>query len=298
MAGCASGIPPEERPHALPRIVAHRGGTADAPENTIAAIRQAIDNKADAIWLTVQLSRDQVPVLYRPADLSTLTNASGPVSAYTATELAAVNSGWHYKDKNGRLPYRNAPVGIPTLAQALRAVRPGIPLILDMKALPAAPQVQAVANVLSAENAWSRVTLYSTEAAYQRAFSAYPQARMFESRDATRDRLVRRLLADTCEPPAAMPDWSAFELHREVTVTEKFTLGEGVSKVRATMWTPATVACFRTQARVHIMAIAVNSEEDYRLAACLGIDAILADSPAQMRGIRAKTSNNAVLCAP
>ncbi|QBY42423.1 hypothetical protein ArsFIN_09690 [Arsenophonus nasoniae] len=36
-----------------PKIVAHRGGTADAPENTIYAIDQALKNGADKIWITV-----------------------------------------------------------------------------------------------------------------------------------------------------------------------------------------------------------------------------------------------------
>ncbi len=54
---------------ASPKIIAHRGGTADAPENTEIAIKTALSNQADAIWITVQLSKDNVPVLYRPSDL-------------------------------------------------------------------------------------------------------------------------------------------------------------------------------------------------------------------------------------
>ena len=52
---------------AMPRIVAHRGGTGDYPENTLLACRKAIQNGADLLWLSVQLSRDGVAVLYRPA---------------------------------------------------------------------------------------------------------------------------------------------------------------------------------------------------------------------------------------
>ena len=57
-----------------PQIVAHRGGTADAPENTVQAIKLALENQAQAVWITVQLSKDGVPVLYRPSDLKALTN--------------------------------------------------------------------------------------------------------------------------------------------------------------------------------------------------------------------------------
>ncbi|HDU8690889.1 TPA: glycerophosphodiester phosphodiesterase, partial [Morganella morganii subsp. morganii] len=44
--------------HAAPQIIAHRAATADAPENTLYAIDKALSNKADAIWITLQLSKD------------------------------------------------------------------------------------------------------------------------------------------------------------------------------------------------------------------------------------------------
>ncbi|WNC90143.1 glycerophosphodiester phosphodiesterase family protein [Paraburkholderia sp. FT54] len=269
----------------LPAIIAHRGGTGDAPENTLEAIRLSIEHHADAIWLTVQLSQDGVPVLYRPADLSALTDAKGPVSAFTAAELARVNAGWNFR-RAETYPYREHPAAIPTLREALRAMPAGMPVILDMKALPAGPQTHAVARVLDDENAWQRVSIYSTEADYQRSFAAYPQARLFESRDATRGRLVRVLLNQGCVDAPAEHAMAAFELHRALTVVEKFTLGEGRSDVQATLWTPAAVACFRQKPDVQIVAIAVNDADDYRTAACLGIDAVLADSPAKMAAIR------------
>jgi glycerophosphoryl diester phosphodiesterase len=296
LSGCAvpTSAPVNAQKASLPRIIAHRGGTGDAPENTLEAIRLSVAHRADAIWLTVQLSKDGVPVLYRPADLSALTNAQGPVSAYSAAELARINAGWTFRRTDAQgveaYPYRRQPVGVPTLREALRAIPADMPVILDMKALPAEPQAQAVAKVLSEENAWSRVTLYSTEADYQRTFVAYPQAKVFESRDATRTRLVRVLLNEGCFDVPAAHASAAFELRRTMTVVEKFTLGEGHSEVNATLWTPATVACFRQKPDVEVVAIAVNNADDYRTAACLGMDAVLADSPVKMVAIRAGLS--------
>nr|WP_249214322.1 glycerophosphodiester phosphodiesterase family protein [Burkholderia cenocepacia] len=269
-----------------PMIVAHRGGAADAPENTLEAIGLAVRNRADAIWITVQLSKDDVPVLYRSARLSHQTGMAGTVADYTADELAQMNAGRNFKDKDGRNPYLSHPVGIPTLLDALRTIPRGLPIMLDMKALPAERQASAVARVLTEEGAWSRVTIYSTEAAYQQAFAAYPEAKLFESRDATRNRLVKALLGEGCENAPAVPVWTAFELHRKLTVTERFTLGEGRSDAHATMWTPRTVACFRQDAPVRILAIGVNEAKDYRTVACLGVDAVLTDSPATLMKIR------------
>ncbi|AOK45876.1 glycerophosphodiester phosphodiesterase [Burkholderia sp. MSMB617WGS] len=305
LAACAGGGPIGEAPAALPLVVAHRGGTGDAPENTLEAIREAAANRADAIWLTVQLSRDGIPVLYRPADLSALTQSSGPVARYTAAQLARMNAGWNFRDASGRYPYRARPAGIPTLRDALRAIAPALPVVLDMKALPAGPQAKAVADVLTSEAAWPRVTIYSTDAAYQAAFVSYSQARLFESRDATRARLVSVLLGGACEgapqAPSApgapgAPVWTGFEMHRKLTVTERFTLGEGVSDVTATLWTPATVACFRRRANARILAIAVNDADDYRAAACLGIDAVLADSPRKMAEIKSALKARPLQC--
>lgn len=47
---------------ASPLIVAHRAGTADYPENTLPAIARALQHKADVIWVSVQLTKDQKTV--------------------------------------------------------------------------------------------------------------------------------------------------------------------------------------------------------------------------------------------
>lgn len=285
LAAC-QGTRPAMPPVRPPLIVAHRGGAADAPENTLEAIRLALTHRADALWLSVQLSADGVPVLYRPADLSAQTNGAGPVARLSADQLAKLNAGWQFRDAHGDLPYRQHTVGIPTLRDALRAIPADVPVILDMKALPAEPQANAVAGVLTEERAWSRVTLYSTDAAYQAAFSRYPQARVFESRDDTRQRLLDVLLAGHCDAPADPRAPAAFEWRREVSAVETFTLGEARSKVEASFWTPATTRCFHQEPSQWLLAIGVNRAEDYRAAACLGLDAVLADSPAALVPVR------------
>jgi glycerophosphoryl diester phosphodiesterase len=285
----------------LPLIVAHRAGAGDYPENTLIAIEGAIRNRADMIWLTVQLSRDGVPVLYRPTDLAANTQGTGPVASKSFAELQQLNAGWNFEriDSSGAKtrPYRTQTLPIPSLEQALQAIPESIPVILDMKALPAEPQAQAVARVLDEARAWERVLIYSTDAAYQKAFAAYGQARLFESRDATRARLATAALAHECAEPPQTGVWTAFEYRRKMELVETFTLGEARSAVTARLWTTESVACFRSKAPARILAIGIDSAEDYRAAACLGVDAVLADSPLKMRAI--KTGMTAPLeCAP
>ncbi|WP_248322694.1 glycerophosphodiester phosphodiesterase family protein [Caballeronia sp. Sq4a] len=280
-----------DEPPVLPIIVAHRAGTADFPENTLLAIAGALTHRADAIWLSVQITRDGVPVLYRPADLSANTDGKGAVASLNLAALQRLNAGWNFAHADARgartYPYRAHPLRIPTLEDALSAIPASVPVMLDMKALPAEPQAAAVARVLDRANAWSRVLIYSTDAAYQSAFASYPQARLFESRDATRGRLAGVALVHTCAEPPQPGTWAAFEWKRQMELVETFTLGEARSPVEAKLWTRESLGCFRTRGEAHVLAIGMDSAEDYRAAACLGIDAVLADSPRKMQAIKA-----------
>ncbi|RZT41727.1 glycerophosphodiester phosphodiesterase family protein [Cupriavidus agavae] len=286
--------------YAAPKLVAHRGGTADRPENTLVAIESALARRTDMIWLSVQLSADGEPVLYRPASLEALTNGSGNVADWSAAALARLNAGWQFAETgaDGRqhYPYRGRAVPIPTLRQALRAIPAAVPVILDMKAMPAEAQTLAVARVLESENAWGRVLIYSTEQDYQQTFAAWPRARLFESRDTTRGRLVTATLGQECGPAPASGAWAGFEMRRKVEVVETFTLGEGRSPVNAVFWTPASVRCYRAGVPVNLVAFGVNDQDAYCEAKRLGLDAVMVDSPEKMAAIRAKVVENPAVC--
>ncbi|MDR5762875.1 glycerophosphodiester phosphodiesterase family protein [Caballeronia sp. LZ035] len=291
IAGAGCGAARSNDSPAAPLIIAHRAGAADFPENTLLAIEGALANHADAIWLTVQLTRDGVPVLYRPADLSANTEGRGAIADTDLASLERLDAGWRFAriDAAGvtRYPYREMPLRIPTLTQALRAIPPGVPVMLDMKALPAEPQAAAVARVLNEEGAWPRVLIYSTDASYQKAFAAWPQAALFESRDATRARLAAVALEQTCDAPPSPGTWTAFEFKRKMELVETFTLGEARTAVTAKLWTHDAVRCFAERGKTRIVAIGIDTADDYRAAACLGIDAVLVDSPSKMSAVKA-----------
>ena len=65
----------------------------------------------------MQLSKDGVPVLYRPSDLKALTNKTGKISDYTLAELSAVDAGWSWGGETH--PWRGKGVTIPTLKSVL-----------------------------------------------------------------------------------------------------------------------------------------------------------------------------------
>ncbi len=83
-----------------PLIIAHRGASALAPENTLAAFQKAIDDGADGIEFDVQFARDRVPIVIHDAKLERLGRCKGRVSNFTSSELQTLDVGSWFNDKN------------------------------------------------------------------------------------------------------------------------------------------------------------------------------------------------------
>lgn len=132
---------------ARPLIIAHRGASAEKPENTRAAFRRALALKVDGIELDVHVSRDGVPVVFHDDDLRRLTGEAGPLAARTWRELQ-------------RLRVRGTEP-IPRLVDVLRLTRRRCLVQIEIKAgVPVAPVVRAVKAARATE--W--VVLASFEA--------------------------------------------------------------------------------------------------------------------------------------
>lgn len=141
-------------------VIAHRGASASAPENTLPAFELAAQQGADAFELDVRLTRDGAPVVIHDATLERTTSLTGPVRARTLAELRAADAGHWYTPDGGRtMPCRDHGVRIPTLAEVLWAF-PAMPVLIEVKE----PEVQhAVHRVLVDENAWERCVVASED---------------------------------------------------------------------------------------------------------------------------------------
>jgi len=80
-------------------ILGHRGSSATAPENTLAAFSQALHDGADGIEFDVRLSRDGVPVVIHDATLKRTGRIDQPVSELTAAELQQVDVGSWFAER-------------------------------------------------------------------------------------------------------------------------------------------------------------------------------------------------------
>ncbi len=114
-----------------PQVFAHRGGSALAPENTVAACDLGVAAGADGLELDVHLSRDGMVVVHHDRTLERTTDLAGPIAARTADELAAADAGRHF-ERAGDFPFRGRGIGVPTLAQVL-ARYPALPVIIEAK---------------------------------------------------------------------------------------------------------------------------------------------------------------------
>ena len=95
-------------------IIAHRGISAIAPENTLAAFNAAIQNQADSIEFDVQLSSDRVPVIIHDATVDRTSDGTGYVRDKTLEQLKVLDAGaWFSPQFAGEQ--------IPTLKEALEA---------------------------------------------------------------------------------------------------------------------------------------------------------------------------------
>ncbi len=77
----------ETKPEKRPFILGHRGASADAPENTLAAFALAREQGADGIELDVQLTKDGHLVVFHDQTVERVTNGVGKVSELTLAEM-------------------------------------------------------------------------------------------------------------------------------------------------------------------------------------------------------------------
>ena len=103
-----------------PLIIAHRGASAFAPENTFAAFQKAIESGADGIEFDVRLAKDAIPVVFHDATLQRLAKIKRRVSDCTAEELNKIDVGsWFNRAFPRRAAEEFSAETIPTFAELL-----------------------------------------------------------------------------------------------------------------------------------------------------------------------------------
>jgi glycerophosphoryl diester phosphodiesterase len=115
-----------------PRAMAHRGASAQYPENTMPAFRAAVDQGVDYIELDVHCTRDGAVVVLHDDRLSRTASDHRFISETTMAELEAVDAGFNFSPDGNTRPFRGRGIRVPQLAEVLRSF-PSTRFVIEFK---------------------------------------------------------------------------------------------------------------------------------------------------------------------
>ncbi|MEZ5306127.1 MAG: glycerophosphodiester phosphodiesterase family protein [Pyrinomonadaceae bacterium] len=103
-----------------PLIIAHRGSSAAAPENTIAAFERAMEDGAEGIEFDVRITRDGIPVVFHDSSLKRIASNEERITSLFSREMPLVDVGSWFNRANPEFANRKY-IGepIPTLEKTL-----------------------------------------------------------------------------------------------------------------------------------------------------------------------------------
>lgn len=222
-----------------PLAFAHRGGSALAPENTMAAFDNAMALGADGLELDVHLSSDQAVIVHHDATLDRTTSLAGPIAMRTRRELAAA--------------------GVPLLADVLER-HPGARIIVEMKVNSEA-LARAAVEVVRASKAQHRVCLGSFGS---RVVSAVRRLDPAIATSASREEVRRALYRSWCGLPRARAAYQGYQVPERSgatrVVSPRFVRHAHRVGLSVQVWT-------------------VDTEDDARRLLDWGVDGLITDRP-------------------
>ena len=234
-----------------PWVIAHRGASGGAPENTLAAFQRAVELGAQFIETDLHLTRDARFVAIHDATLERTTNGHGSVHEASLAELRELDAGhWFDRQYMGER--------IPTLDEVLNFSRErDVVFYLELKYDTAWGMHHAlVAALQNAQNTARTIVISfdpSTLAALRRLDPSIMTGVLIE--DAKSDAV-------------------------------KTALDVGARQIcpRASLVTPELLAEAH-RADLHVATWTVNKADDMRNLIALGVDGIMTDFPDRLRAV-------------
>ncbi|MEK6286796.1 MAG: glycerophosphodiester phosphodiesterase family protein [Acidobacteriota bacterium] len=267
-----------------PLVIAHRGASGLAPENTVAAFKLAVALGADGVEMDVQLSSDGTPVVIHDARVNRTTDGSGNVARLTLAQLQDLDAGSWFERRLSMRPRVRAMVRrfsaetgdsfrtfsrepVPTLEVVLSLLAPaGLGRIyVELKGGPAKRRalLEAVLSVVRALRLERNVTLLSFDHAIVR--SAKEIAGDIRTA-ATFPAKGRRLISTRSIVRAA-----------ESAGVDEVALHFGLASRRA-------VDALHERG-ISVSAWTANSKLAMRRLAACGVDSIMTNFPNRLRGV-------------
>ena len=238
-----------------PVVIAHRGHSEEAPENSIAAFHRAIEAKADMIELDVRLSSDNEFVVFHDKKLNRTSNGRGLLKKFSAKELSEFDNGSWFSRKFSR-------ERIPLLRDVLPLTKHGIMINIEIK-----PDVASVGE-RSLEEEIVRVVSKS-KASHHVMYSSFNHF-MMSAIKRIDDSIVTGILYNPIADFRHSPSQLAARARAEIFICSKYQLNGDVMH-----------DAHKNDCRVYVYG--VKSERDVERMVRLGVDGIIADNPAMVR---------------
>ncbi len=243
---------PTDRPPAHPIVVAHRGASRHAPENTLAAFRLAIAAGAAAFELDARLSSDGRVVVIHDRTLSRTTGARGRVSDTGSTAIRGLSAGRWFSP---RFSAEHVPFLEEALELAAGRVGVNIELKFDSRRDDPGPLVRKVCGIVGESGVSGSVLISSfNHGALELQRSVAP-----------------RIDTGVLVYPPGIPTSSGVRIARRFGAQWLIYSGGNIRKM------------FVERGRalgIRTMEYTVNGKTRLRRAVGLGVDAVISDDPA------------------
>jgi len=189
--------------------IAHRGGGALAPEETLEAFSNAVEVGADVLELDVHSSSDGVLVVMHDNEVDRTTDGTGLLHELTFEQLRALDAGYNFTTDGGTTyPYRGQGVVIPTLEEVLTEF-PEMYFIIEVKQLLPSISADVVALIEELEmesqvcvSSFSAVEIHIVREANPDLITGYAFGELFRFMDLNEEEMDDYVpLAETMQIP-------------------------------------------------------------------------------------------------
>ena len=247
--------------------IAHRGGSALAPENTRAAFDLAVERwHTDMLELDVHLTRDGELLVSHDPTVDRCTDGEGPIRERTLAQLQRLDAGHRFTTDGGQtFPFRGQGVRLPSLREVLRAY-PALPLNVELKQDPDGA-AEALLGLLRSEGALTRVCLGSElDEIGQRLVALCPEACHFYPRDA----LTEAVVALRSGEPLPDTPYTVLDMPYRFGELPLVDAGLLAGAARAGRW---------------VNVWTVDAEDEMRSLVSLGVGGVMTDRPDLLRRV-------------
>lgn len=247
----------EERP----LVMAHRGGRALWPENTLYAFERAVEMGVDVLEMDIHTTADGALVVMHDDTVDRTTNGSGPIHSFTLEELKGLDAGYTWSPDDGQsFPYRGQGISVPTVDEVFAAF-PGVPLNIEIKQEEPS-MVSSFCQLIRDHDLADQVLVASFHKETMAEFrQECPEVATSTGTTETVSIFVRSMLflEDTYGPPAEAAQVPEYRSGLHV-LTRRFIDAAHNRNLEVHAWT-------------------INEEDDMQRMISLGVDGIITDYP-------------------